>query len=246
MNSATDKKIVRPEPFDLIGFALYVLKKWYILLACALVCSLALSLYAVNTTVPKYVSKAMIFVAKTGTIDSLQELQNSSYMADDYIVIAKSYPVLDTVISELYLQDGVSLTRKQASEAISVKELDNTHIIQFVVTYDDPQIACDLCNILTDTMTEQIAYIMSTDKPTLVQRAEVSSYPSNGVNLVKEVFKGTVAGLAVAIAALYIAFVLNDKVKTPEDVEKYIGVPVLISIPLDKAAVYKDKRKKKA
>ena len=34
-------------------------------------------------------------------------------------------------------------------------------------------------------------------------------------------------------------FTLDDKIKTEEDVEKYIGVPVLISIPLDKAQTFK-------
>jgi Kef-type K+ transport system membrane component KefB len=42
---------------------------------------------------------------------------------------------------------------------------------------------------------------------------------------------GAVLGLFLSCAALFLVFVLNDKIRTPEDIEKFLGISVLGSIP---------------
>ncbi|MCQ2516578.1 MAG: Wzz/FepE/Etk N-terminal domain-containing protein [Saccharofermentans sp.] len=231
---------------DLIDLFLYMINRWYLLIACTVVGAIGMGIATNTEVVPMYRSQSMLFVARAGQIQSWSDLQLGSYMTGDFIVISQSKPVVDTAIQMIYEQDGIELTRSQVKAAVSVAEMEDTHILQFTVTMDDPQIACDLCNAVMDAMADQIAYITSSDTPTIVERAEVNPYAINaGINNNRQVLMGAAGGFAIIAALLCVMYMMDDKIKTAEDVEKYIGATVLVSIPMDKAQTFKKNKKSK-
>lgn len=64
------------------------------------------------------------------------------------------------------------------------------------------------------------------------------SVPKNGVI-------GGLLGILLAAAVVIIVYLTNDTVKTPEDVEKYLGLSVLGTIPYSSKMGNKSKKKKK-
>ena len=56
---------------------------------------------------------------------------------------------------------------------------------------------------------------------------------------------GGLLGILLAAAVVIIVYLTNDTVKTPEDVEKYLGLSVLGTIPYSSKMGKKSKKKKK-
>lgn len=54
---------------------------------------------------------------------------------------------------------------------------------------------------------------------------------------------GGILGVIIAIGVIVLIFVLDDTVKSPDDVEQYLGLNVLTSIPIQEGAE-KSKTKK--
>lgn len=225
---------------------LFLLNRWYFILVSSVIGAVIMGFITDTEVIPMYKSESMLFVARAGSIQSFSDLQLGTYMTGDYIVISKSKPVLDTAIQSIYEKDGIQLSRSQVASAVDVSTMDDTHILKFTVTMDDPEIACDLCNAVMDAMADQIAYIANSDKPTIVERAEVNGFQINaGENNNRQVAIGGFGGAVVVIAILAIIFVFDDKIKTAEDIEKYVGATVIAIIPLDKAQTFKKTKKKK-
>ncbi len=231
---------------DLIDLFFYLLNRWYLFIAAIVIGAILMGSLTNTEVIPMYQSSSLLFVAKLGSVQSFQDIQIGSYMTEDYVVISQSKPVIDTAIQTLYEQDGIELTRGQAMAAISVTEVENTHILKFTATMNDPELACDLCNAVMDAMADQIAYITTSDKPTIVERAEVNPYPINGgTNNNRQVMMGAAGGFAIVAAILCVLYMIDDKIKTAEDIERYVGAPVLVSIPLDKAQAFKRSKNKR-
>lgn len=227
------------QSIDLLDLFFYLLKRWYLLLACTVIGAIGMGYLTYTEVIPLYRSSSQLFFVKTGTIESLYDLQFGSMMSEDFLVIARSKPVIDTTIEKLYEKDGVQMSRGEALGSISVSEVENTHIIQFDVVHTDPKIACDLCNALTEVMQDQIAYIMNADKPTLVEAAEENPYPINGgVNNNRQIMIGAAGGFMICAVILAVLYMIDDKINTAEDVERYIGATVLVSVPYDRAQTF--------
>ena len=60
----------------------------------------------------------------------------------------------------------------------------------------------------------------------------------------KNVLIGGILGLIISIGIIVLIFVLDDTVKTPDDVEQYLGLNVLTSIPMQEGAEKAKKSKK--
>jgi len=222
----------------------YLLNRWYVIIASVVVCAVVAGIVTNTEITPMYSSSSELFVARAGQVTTIADLQIGSYMTENYIVISQSKPVIDTAIQALYEQTGVQITREQASAATNVSEIENTSILCFTVTMDDPYIACNYCNALTDAMADQIAYITNSERPTIVESAEANLVPVNiNDNNNREILIGAAGGFVLSVAVLCVLFLTNDKIITAEDIEKYVGAPVLVSIPMDKSSTFKKSKK---
>ena len=84
-----------------------------------------------------------------------------------------------------------------------------------------------------------MASIMKSDPPTTVESAEVSEKPVSP-SLLKNTAIGILLGILLVCGVLTVRFIINDNIKTEEDVEKYLGLSTLAIVPYVKG---KDKKK---
>ncbi|MCD8119509.1 MAG: Wzz/FepE/Etk N-terminal domain-containing protein [Lachnospiraceae bacterium] len=216
---------------DLVRLARELLKKWWLILFVSLVGAVGMGAYTVFLVTPMYQSQAMIFVlSSTTSITSLADLQVGTTLTADFVVIAKSKPVLDSVVETVEEETGTTLTRSQVSGMLSVTNDEDTRILTITATGSDPEIACAVANAAREAIAEAIADIMVSDLPTTVEYAEVSSSPVSP-NLTRNVMMGFLGGFVLICAILAIGIIMNDNICTEEDLEKYFGVPTLVSIP---------------
>ena len=204
---------------DLIELFKYLIRKWPVLLAGFIVGAViagALTLFQK----PVYESESMLYIlSKTTSITSVADLQLGNALSNDFVIIATSKPVVDTAIAKVAETTGVILDRSTATNMISVTNETNTRLLKITVKSGDPVLACELANAVTEATASQMAEIMKSDPPTTVERAEVAQQ-ANSRNLKRNIVIGALVGLVLVAAVYIIRLLADDKIKTPEDIEK--------------------------
>lgn len=225
----------------------WILKKklWLIILAAIIGMGITGS-YSYFMIKPTYSSTSLIYIdsgssSLSGKISSLADLQIGEALTADYSVIIKSRPVLEEVITNL----GLNTTYKQLSNLISVSSPSDTRMLRITVTAGDPQTAARIVNELDEVCIWRIQELVSSVVPQIVEEGveepnKVS--PSN----TKNALLGGFAGAFIIMAIYVLKMIFNDTIKTDEDIEKYIGLPVLSEIPLERGgrSVKKKHRRK--
>lgn len=231
-----------------LGYAL--LKKWWLILICALVGALVMGIYTEYFVTPMYSSEATLYILnKTTSITSMADIQIGSALSSDFKVIATSKPVLDGAVEQIKEQEGIALTREYIASRLDVNGIDDTRLLVVRVKDQDPKKACIIANAVAEVTASRMAEIMKSDPPTMAEWAEESRSPVSP-SLKKNVVLGFAVGAMCVCVLLVLLFLIDDKIKTEEDVAQYMGVPVLANISYidekEREKDVKDKSKEEA
>lgn len=156
-----------------------------------------------------------------------QDLALATYWAKDYESLLTTDPVLEEVKKELNLEQST----ETIASMISVEVEEDTRLMNISVTSTDPKLAKKIADTIREVANERLKEIMDGLEPVRsVDTAKlpvVPSYPN--------VQKNTMIGFGIALLVVIILYILDDTIKTPDDIEKHLGVSVLGSIPLKSA-----------
>ena len=155
------------------------------------------------------------------------DLQTGTQLTKDYMELVKSRPVLEQVIAVLNLD----MEPEKLAEMITVETPVDTRILSVKVESEDPKEAKEIANAVRESVGIQITEIMDVDSVNTVEEANLPTKPSSP-NTMKNMAIGGILGLLIAIGIVVLIFMLDDTIKTPEDVEHYLGLNVLTSIPI--------------
>lgn len=176
---------------------------------------------------PQYTSTSTLYIlSKETTLTSLADLQIGSQLTQDYKILVTSRPVLETVIEEV----GLDMRYEGLKGKISIGNPSDTRILTITVQDSDPQMAKTIVDAIADTASEYIGDIMEMIPPKIVEYGvvpTVKSSPSNSRNAVM----GAMLGMVLVCGLVAMEVILNDTIRSEEDVEKYLGLTVLASVP---------------
>ena len=222
--------------FYLLGKAAYIIGAGTVLAALAL----AVTVFFIT---PKYTSTTSMYVLNRQAAESItnSDLQSSTYLTKDYIELIKSRTVVETVIADLNLDT----TYENVLASMDVEAKSDTRIISISVTDADPYLARDIANAVRVAAAAQIQQVMKTEAVNVVDEANIPTRKSSP-SLKKNVLIAGVLGVFLVAAWFVVLFLLNDKIVTAEDVERYLGLGILGQMPLDEAEVKQKKKRKKA
>ena len=233
------------DTIDLLELTRVLLKKWWLILLSAVFCGALALLVTITMINPQYQSNAMLYIlSKTTSVTSLADLQLGSELTADFEVIAKSKPVLDSAIEKLKTESDKKFTRDDLNQMLSVSNKSDTRILVISATSTDPTDASLVANAVAEATAEQMAYIMKSDEPTTVEKAEVESTPVSP-SLKKNLLMGILAGMVLACGILVVGYLMNDTINTEDDIKRYLDAPTLIIIPAEKDLAKKEKRRRK-
>ena len=229
---------------DLARLFYYLLKRWRSLVIAALIGAVLAAAYTLVQP-PQYESNSTLYVlSKSTSITSVADLQLGTALTSDYVEIATSKPVIDTAIEKLKKKEGIELTREKVKGMVEVSNKSDTRMLEITVTSNDADLSYKLADALTTAAVNQMASITQTDKPTIVEEPEVAEKAvDNG--LYKHLAIGIVIGFVLLVGLYTVSFVVNDEIKTEEDVETFLQASVLGTIPVDKELKALARREKK-
>lgn len=202
---------------------------WIILLA-GVIGACCFFIYSTAFVTPMYRSTTKVYVLpRSGNSEiTNQDLTAGTQLTADYSEMVKSRPVLEKVIAEQHLDE----TTDELAKQITVSTSSDTRIITIHVLDEDPKLAKDIANSLSTAVKSQITSVMSVSVNT-VEDANLPTEPYTP-NITKNTVIGFGVGILLAIAIVLIIYFLDDTIKTPDDVEKYLGLSTLGSIPFAK------------
>ena len=212
-----------------------LLSKLGVIILSGIVFCLAAVMGTMLLITPKYESTTKIVVLSKQDSSTLtnQDIQTSTSLTKDYAELIKSRTVTEGVIAQLKLD----MTHEKLLKKLSVDTPTDTRVVSITVTDTDPYTAAQIANAVRDIASKHIQQVMDIKAVNVVEPSS-PSVPKNGVI-------GGLLGILLAAAVVLIVYLTNDTVKTPEDVEKYLGLSVLGTIPYSSKMGKKSKKKKK-
>ena len=237
--------VIEIDLVELLGVILHNL--WIIIVSGIIVAAVAL-LVSYFIITPKYESVTKIYVISKTNADTMtySDLQAGSTLTKDYKELVKSRPVLEEVIAET----GIDVELKDLEEQITVEVPTDTRIVSITVEDKDPYEARIIADSVRIAASKHIQEVMDTEAVNVVEEASLPIEKSSP-SILKNTAIGYAVGLFLAIAIVIINYIMDDTIKTPDDVEKFLGVSVLGSIPYsendlsDKAEMERYEKKKK-
>ena len=194
---------------------------------------------------PQYESTTKMYVLTRQSGDALtnSDMQTSALLTKDYAELITSRTVLESVIANLNLE----LEYETLLKKISVKTPTDTRIVSISVLDKDPYEAREIANAVRDAAAQHIQNVMDTEAVNVVDEANIPNEKASP-NLMKNGVIGGMLGVLLAVAVILIVFFTNDSIKGPEDVDRYLGLSTMGTIPLasneKKSSKHKNKKKR--
>ncbi len=214
--------------FDLLDILRNLKKKiWYIVAATVIfaVVGMVVSRFFIPR---EYTSSTRIYVLSRKSDDTVvsSDFQVSNYMINDYKELIRGRNVTSEVIKQLNL----NMSTSGLAQKISIYSPPNTRILQINVTDTDPHRAQQIANAVREVASAQLKSIMQVDSVTTIYEASFSSSPSSP-NVGRNTMQSALIGLLLSVAVFLTIYFVDDRIRSEEDVERYLNLSIMGVIP---------------
>ena len=227
---------------DLKELFFALLNKWYLICVSGVLCALIGLLAAMFLIPEKFESKTSIYIYNQQSDNmTYNDLQTGSTLTKDYEILVKGRTVLENAIEKLDLE----FTYEELNKMVTVTVPASTRIVEITVETTDPYLSRDIADAIREISSKNIAEVMGVDAVNVVETANLPEKKSSP-SISKFTVLGGMAGGVLACGVVVLLFLLNDTIRTQDDVEKYLGLSTLGIIPMDDTLVADEKKRKKA
>lgn len=217
-------------------------QKWYLIGLSVFLCAVLGLLSAMFLIPEKFESRTSIYIYNQQSENmTYTDLQTGSTLTKDYEVLVKGRTVLESAVEALDLD----LTYEEINSMVTVNVPANTRIVEIVVQTTDPYLSRDIADAVREISSKNISKVMGVDAVNVVEKANLPEKKCSP-SITKFTLLGAVAGLVISCGIIIVLFLLNDTIRTQDDVEKYLGLSTIGIIPLDDTLVADEKKRKRA
>jgi len=222
------------EGIDIREYWKILRKRWTIVVALPLIAALISGLVSFFVLKPVYQASTTLIVGKktpdlyqaAGQMIDYNVLMANQQLAKTYAMIARSRTVEQNTLVDLNLPLKVA----ELDKMISVDPVPNTEILEILVSNTSPELASSIANTMAQEFSKAVIDIKKVDSVSIVDRAVIPDkpvFPRKAIN----VLIAFILGLITSIGLILLLESMDNTVKSSEDVEKLLGIPVLGSIP---------------
>lgn len=237
---AKSNEIVEIDLRELISVLLHKIWIVFLLGIAGAGCALAYSKYLIE---PVYTSTASVYIInrQDDSRMTFSDIQTSSSLTKDYMILVKSRPVTEEVINILSL----NITNVELAAMIDVSIPSDSRILKISVNNTDPELARVLADTIAQVSARYMVNVMEIEKVNIVEQANHPTSPSSP-DILRNTLLGGMIGSVLAVILIVLLYLVNDTIKTAEDIEKYLNMTTLGTIPLlDNKVIKKRKKRRK-
>lgn len=234
---------------------LSVAGKWWLILLVALLFGGVAKVYTDATYVDTYESYGSIFLVEKKTEDQFgsSEISYTVQIMEDYIyrvsteenfrnavallpdeiraVYNDSYSDVDPAEVEAYVSRVCSsITWKHLRSATSIENVENTRYLRIVVDSTDPILSYAATNAVLKSSLDSLSDFFGVETVNIDEHPRLPDGPASSKTYTMALLAALV-GMALVVGVLVLLYLRDDKINTSEDVERYLGLPVLAMIP---------------
>lgn len=163
-----------------------------------------------------------------GNAISQMELMAGALLARDYQQLAKSRTVTETVREKLGIK---GLTAESIANMVKVNAVNDTRIIKISVQHTDRELTAAIANSISEVFIDKITEIMNIKNVNIIDNAVIPSKPAKP-NREMYMIIAVILAFLMGTGIIFLAEYLDNTVRTSEDIEKNIDLPVIGTIPI--------------
>ena len=210
-----------------------VIHRLWILIICAVLTGIIGFVISYFLITPQFKSTTKIIVLNKQDSSTItySDLQLASQLTKDYEELITCRYVLEQVIEQCELKDSY----EELYSRVSVENTKDTRIIGITVEDPSPENA----QYIADNIREVAAnHIQSVTDVAAVNGVDYANIPTkkSSPSIKKWTAGGAAIGFLLALCAIIVEYILDDTIKSSEDIEKYLGYTTLALIPVMQAA----------
>lgn len=215
---------------DLRDLFIILRKRVKLIVAITIACTLVSAVLSFFVIKPTFEARTSIIVGKPQTGET--KLDNNDVMMyqkliKTYAVIAKSERVAQNASVKL----NIRYTPKEIQEMINVTPQQDTQVLEIKTENKDSKEAAAVIDAVTSAFMEEAKASFPTGGTIeVLDRARVPENPikpNKALNVAIAFF----LGLMVSVGLVFVLEYMDKTIKTEEDVEKYLNIPVIGIIP---------------
>lgn len=202
-------------------------KRWSLIVIITLLAVMVSAGISYFLITPIYQNSTQILVNQSKSeekIFNISDVQTNLDLINTYNVIIKSPVILDIVREELNVNESVeALTGK-----ITVESQQDSQVVNITVQDESPVMAAKIANKTAEVFQKEIVDIMNVDNVNILAKAiedqeQAPIKPSPLLNMAI----AFVVGLMASIGLVFLLEYLDNTIKTEQDIEKILELPVL-------------------
>lgn len=196
--------------------------------ALPIACMVVMGLVSVLAMSDSYTATTNMYVLASSSGDSStsalsSDLSASQMLTNDVATLLQS----DRVTSDAAKSVGL---KNLKDYKVSVTSETTTRVITLSVTGTDAQGAANVANALAESVSDVAREVMDVESVNVIDEAPTPQAPS-GPNRLLYMAVAFMAGLFAAVAIVVLMDIIDTRVRSAEDAEELLGLPVIGRIP---------------
>lgn len=215
---------IMEETIDLIKIFTILKKNIKYLIILPIVFLVLSILITFSFMTPKYSNSTQVLVNQKETDNQMmaQQVQSDLQLVNTYSEIIKSPRILDKVSKNL----KGKYSSNEISGMLTVSNQAESKILNITVENESRENAGKVANEIANVFSKEVKDIMNVDNVSILSKADNNGSKVSPKPLINAVV-GVFLGLIVALIIIFLKEILDKRIKTEEDVEEQLNIPVL-------------------
>lgn len=154
----------------------------------------------------------------------INQIRSNVEIINTYNDIISSKRILDQVVEELDL----TISAGALGEKISISSAESSQVVTLSATDADPEVAADIANTTVQIFQTDLPELMNVNNVNVLTEATVAANPSPvSPKPLLNMAIAVVLALMVGVGLVFLLEYLDNTIKTEEDVENKLELPIL-------------------
>ena len=211
-----------------VSYILHTIGHWFLLILLFVIIGGGTAIFYNYGAPIKYQSNTTLYVEPGVNANEVnyQGILTNQRMVQTYAEIIKSRTVINKAIKEL----NMDVTYKEFTENLTVNVSTDTQMITIYFKDTDKNLARDVANTLANIFIEDVKEKLNVTNISVIDEAIIAKNPVEP-KIIFNIAIGIAAGTAVGLMLSFLLESMDNKIKTHEDVKKYLKIKTLGVVP---------------
>lgn len=220
---------------DMMELFYRLLDKAWLIALVGVIAAVAMGLYTTLFMDETYTATIKLYVIGEDTAIDLTQLNFGDKLADDYVQVFRNRDVHKAVSATLLSDYGYELPGYEyVLKHLNVTQLSNTRILSVSYTCGSAQEARMVVDVYAQKAVAFITSKMGAQVPPTIFETSYASEQPTGPSLMRNVALAMIAGAGLTLLILVCQFVMDDRIRTAEQLESRLNLPTLGMMPIQK------------